>query len=219
MAEGPEALEKFSRSYRPQEIIFKQGDTGDFMYVIQTGKVEVYLTTSKGEKSLAFYGPGDFFGEMAIIDKAPRSANARAVQETRAIMLDERTFEMHIQSNPAIVRKILKNLSNRLRDTNKQIENLLIKDVNRRIAGHILMQCHQRGVKGPGGIKMEFPFGERELAKDVGMEDELPKVQDVVQKLRQSKIIEIQDGQIVVLSTENLEKFIQYLTMKEEFGF
>ena len=219
MAAGPEAFDKFVKSFRPQELLFKQGDPGEHMFIIQSGKIEVFLTTPKGEKSLAFYGPGDFFGEMAIIDKAPRSANARAVEETRVIMLDERTFDLHVQSNPAIVRKILKNMSNRLRDTNNQLTNLLIKDVNRRIANRILLLCHQHGVKGPGGIKMDHPFGENELARDVGLQDEMPKVREVLEKLKASKSIEVQNGQIVVLSVESLEKFIQYLTMKEEFGF
>lgn len=219
MAAGPETFEKFAKVFRPQELIFKQGDPGEHMYIIQSGKVEVFLTTPQGEKSLTFYGPGDFFGEMAIIDKATRSANCRAAEETRLIMLDERTFDLHVQSNPAIVRKILKNMSNRLRDTNQQLSNLLIKDVNRRIANRILLLCAQHGIKGPGGIKMDHQFGEAELAKDVGMQDEPAKVHEVVEKLQQSKIIDIQGGQIIVLSVENLEKFIQYLAMKAEFGF
>jgi CRP-like cAMP-binding protein len=219
VAAGQEAFEKFAKVFRPSEVIFKQGDAGEHMFIIQSGKVEVYLSTAKGEKSLAVYGPGDFFGEMAIIDHAPRSAFARAVDETRLILLDERTFDLHVQSNPAIVRKILKNMSNRLRDTNSQLANLLIKDVNRRIASRILLLCHQRGVKGPAGIKFDMPFGEADLARDVGLQDELPKVHEVVEKLKTSKILDVQAGQIVVLSAENLEKFVQYLAMKEEFGF
>jgi len=216
---GQDAFEKYAKVCRSKEMIFKQGDAGEFMYIIQSWKVEVFLTTAKGEKSLAFYGPGDFFGEMAIIDKAPRSAAARAVEETKMILLDERTFDLHVQSNPAIVRKILKNMSNRLRDTNNQLANLLIKDVNRRIANRILLLCHQHGVKGPSGIKFDMPFGEAELARDVGLQDDMDKVRAVVEKLKTNKIIDIQNGQISVVSVENLEKFIQYLAMKEEFGF
>jgi hypothetical protein len=63
------------------------------------------------------------------------------------------------------------------------------------------------------------PFGEVELAKEVGLQDELPKVKEVLEKLKGSKIIDIQGGQIVVMSLENLEKFIQFLVMKQEFGF
>lgn len=219
MAVGGEAFEKFAKVYKAGELLFRQGDPGEHMFIIQSGKVEVYLSTPKGEKSLAFFGPGDFFGEMAIIDKAPRSTNARAAEETRLILLDERTFDLHVQSNPAIVRKILKNMSNRLRDMNQQLANLLIKDVNRRIANRILLLTHQHGVKGPGGIKFDIPFGEPELAKDVGLQDELGKVHEVMEKLKATKVIDIQGGQIVVLSVENLEKFIQFLAMKEEFGF
>ncbi len=213
-----EAMDKFSKAFRPGEVIFKQGDTAEHMFIIQSGKVEIYVSTPQGDKSFAVLGPGEFFGEMAIIDKGTRSAAARAVDDTRVIMLDEKTFDVHVQSNPTIVRKILKNMSIRLRETNAQVQNLLIKDINRRVANRILVLCHQRGVKGPQGIKMDFPFGEKELAKDVGLSEDLPKVREVLAKIQQAKIIDQSSGNIVVMSVENLEKFIQYLAMKEEFG-
>lgn len=219
MATAQESFDKFTKSLKAGEVLFKAGDPGEHMFIIQTGKVEIYIKTPNGDKSLAFFGPGDFLGEMAIIEKAPRSAFARAAEDTRLIMLDERTFDLHVQANPAIVRKILKNMSARLRDTNRQLQNLLIKDINRRIANQILLMSHQHGVKGPGGIKMDVPFTEAELAKDTGLGDEMPKVREVLEKLKGSKIIDIQGGQIIVLSTESLEKFIQFLQMKEEFGF
>jgi CRP/FNR family cyclic AMP-dependent transcriptional regulator len=219
VATAQESFDKFTKQLKAGEVLFKQGDLGEHMFIIQTGKVEVYIKGQNGDKSLAFFGPGDFFGEMSIIEKAPRSANARAAEETRLIMLDERTFDLHVQANPAIVRKILKNMSARLRDTNRQLQNLLIKDINRRIANQILLMSHQHGIKGAGGIKMDVPFGEAELAKDTGLTDELPKLREVLEKLKSSKIIDIQGGQILVLSTESLEKFIQFLQMKEEFGF
>jgi len=218
LATPQEAMNKFSRTFKPGEVIFKQGDTAEHMFIIQSGKVEIYVSTPQGDKSFAVLGPGEFFGEMAIIDKGTRSAAARAVDETKVIMLDEKTFDVHVQSNPTIVRKILKNMSIRLRETNAQVQNLLIKDINRRVANRILVLCHQRGVKGPQGIKMDLPFGEKELAKDVGLSEDIPKVREVLAKLQQAKVIDIQGGNIVVLSIENLEKFIQYLAMKEEFG-
>ncbi len=219
VATSPHAFEKFIKVFKPQELVFKQGDPGEHMFIIQSGRVEIFLNTPNGEKSLTYYGPGDFFGEMAIIDKAPRSASARAVEDTRMIMLDERTFDQHVQANPAIVRKILKNMSARLRDTNNQLQNLLIKDINQRVANRILMMARQHGTKGTAGVKISVPFGETELAKEVGLQDDLSKVREVVEKLKASKIIDIQSGQIVVLSVENLEKFIQFLVMKQEFGF
>ncbi len=219
MAAGGETFEKFAKVFRAGELIFKQGDPGEHMFIIQSGRVEAFLNTPKGDQNLAYYGPGDFFGEMAIIDKATRSAHCRAVEETRLILLDERTFDLHVQSNPAIVRKILKNMSNRLRDTNGKLANLLIKDINRRVANRILLACHQHGVKGPAGTKFDMPFGEAEIAKDVGLQDEPGKVREVLEKLKTSKIIDVQNNSVVVLSVENLDKFIQYLAMKEEFGF
>jgi len=216
---GQEGSERFVRNFKAGELVFKQGDLGEHMFIIQAGKIEIFVNTPKGEKSLAVLGAGDFFGEMAIIDKGSRSASARAIGEARAITLDEKTFDLHVQSNPAIVHKILKNMSTRLRDANNQIQNLMIKDINRRVANRILVVCHQHGQKGADGIKIDFPWGENDLAKDVGLGDDAGKVHEVLEKMKQGRIVDVRDGQIVILSVENLEKFIQFLQMKEELGF
>ena len=81
------------------------------------------------------------------------------------------------------------------------------------------MVAKQHGTKAGNAVKISIPFGEKELAKDVGMQDDSGKVHEVVEKLRGSKIIDLESGQIVVLSVENLDKFIQFLVMKQEFGF
>src|SRR5271170_6015420 len=156
MSSEQEIFEKCGRTYNNNDVIFREGDMGNEMFIIQSGKVKITKQLKDGvEKTLVILGPGDFFGEMAVIDKDVRSANAIAIEPSRLIALDEELFEAHIQTNPKIVKKILKILSSRLRDANQQIADLMIKNDKRLVANTILLVVHKHGQEGPNGIKMD----------------------------------------------------------------
>ena len=217
MSSEQEIFDKCGRSYNPGDVIFREGDMGNEMYIIQSGRVKITKQLKDGvEKTLVILGPGDFFGEMAVIDKDVRSANASAMDASRLIALDEEVFEMHMQTNPKIVKKILKNLTSRLRDANNQIANLMIKDANRLVANTILLVVHKHGQDGPGGITMDINFTVQELSKMCGLD--FPKTQEIVDKLIKAKVVSLSGDIIVVTSLDNLEKFIKFLEMKEQFG-
>src|SRR5258708_18119760 len=217
MSTEQEIFDKCGRSYNPRDNIFREGDVGNEMYIIQSGRVKITKQLKDGvEKTLVILGPGDFFGEMAVIDKDVRSANASAVDASRLIALDEEVFEMHMQTNPKIVKKILKNLTSRLRDANQQIANLMIKDANRLVANTILLVVHKHGQEVPGGITMDISFNVQELSKMCGLD--FPKTQEIVDKLIKAKVISLSGDTIIVTSLDSLEKFIRFLEMKEQFG-
>jgi CRP-like cAMP-binding protein len=218
MSSQNEIFTKYGRTFKSEEKIFSEGEVGAEMFIIQTGKVRISKKSKDTEKTLVVLEEGDFFGEMAVIDKGPRSATATATEETKCIVLNEELFEQQMQNNARIVKKILKNMSARLRDANKQIENLLIRDANSRVAHTLLQLAHKHGGKTGTDIHMDFDFSPDELAKMVGMPNEKAKVAEILDKLERAKITYMEKGQIVVASLENLEKFIRYLVMKEEFG-
>jgi CRP/FNR family cyclic AMP-dependent transcriptional regulator len=218
MASQNEIFTKYGRTFKAEERVFGEGEIGAEMFIIQTGKVRISKKSKDTEKTLVILEDGDFFGEMAVIDHGPRSATATAVEETKCIVLNEELFEQQMQNNARIVKKILKNMSARLRDANKQIENLLIRDANSRVAHTLLQLAHKHGGKNTTEIKMDFDFTPQELAKMVGMPNEQAKVDEILDKLNRAKITRMEGTQIVVESLENLEKFIRYLEMKEQFG-
>jgi CRP/FNR family cyclic AMP-dependent transcriptional regulator len=217
MTTQSEIFTKYGRNFAAGEKIFAEGEIGAEMFIIQSGKVRISKRSKDVEKTLVILEDGDFFGEMAVIDKGPRSATATAVDEVKCIALNEELFEQQMQNNARIVKKILKNMTARLRDANKQIENLLIKDANSRVAHTLLHLAHKHGGKNTTDIKLDGVTVE-ELAKAVGMGNEPAKVSEILGKLEQVRITTIQDGVVVVSSLENLEKFIRYLEMKEQFG-
>lgn len=216
MSSQAEIFQKYGRTFAPGEKIFAEGEIGAEMFIIQSGRVRISKKSQDVEKTLVVLEDGDFFGEMAVIDKGPRSATATAVDEVKCIVLNEELFEQQMQNNARIVKKILKNMSARLRDANKQIENLLIRDANSRVAHTLLHLAHKAG-KGTTDIKVDGLTVE-ELAKMVGMGNEPHKVSEILGKMEQVRITRMEGPQVVISSLENLEKFIRYLEMKEQFG-
>lgn len=217
MSNQADIFNKYGRTFAAGEKIFAEGEIGAEMYIIQTGRVRISKKSQDVEKTLVVLEDGDFFGEMAVIDKGPRSASATAVDEVKCIVLNEELFEQQMQNNARIVKKILKNMSARLRDANKQIENLLIKDANSRVAHTLLHLAHKNGAKPGVEIKVDNLTVE-ELAKMVGMGNEAHKVAEILGKMEQVRITRMEGKNVVISSLENLEKFIRYLEMKEQFG-
>lgn len=217
MSTQNEIFEKYGRAFPDGARIFSEGEIGAEMFIIQSGKVRISKRSGEIEKTLVVLDSGDFFGEMAVIDKGPRSATATAVGETRCVVLDEDVFEQQMQNNARIVKKMLKNMSFRLREANQQIENLLIKDANSRVAHALLHFVHK--IPGHAGTDIVLDgMTVDELAKSVGMGNDVAKVADILEKMGQVHITRIVGGQVVVASLEHLEKFIRYLEMKEQFG-
>jgi CRP-like cAMP-binding protein len=108
--------------YQDGEIIIRQGLTGESMYVVQGGKVEVVQQSDSGEEQhLAFLDAGDFFGEMAVFEKEVRSATVRACGEARVLKIDKRTLLRRIREDPLLAVNLLKTMSHRIRELNGQV--------------------------------------------------------------------------------------------------
>jgi CRP/FNR family cyclic AMP-dependent transcriptional regulator len=103
------------------EEIIRQGDVGDQMYVVQSGKVEVVLQSDGEQRQLSALTAGDFFGEMALFDKVVRSASVRAVGEARVLTIDKRTLLKRISEDPLLAYNLLRAMSTRVRDLNDQV--------------------------------------------------------------------------------------------------
>jgi CRP-like cAMP-binding protein len=110
--------------YLDGDPIVRQGEIGDCMYVVQTGKVEVVLGADAGEQRLAVLEPGDFFGEMALFEREVRSATVRARGEARVLKIDKKTLLRRITEDPLLAVKFLETLSHRIRDLNERCARL-----------------------------------------------------------------------------------------------
>src|SRR5262245_37773604 len=116
---------KFLTHFHKGQVLFKAGDAGEDMYIIQSGRVAIKKKVRDGEATLAILEKGDFFGEMALLERMPRSASAEIVEEGDLIVISSEIFGDMIKANPEIAVRMLRKYSIRLREANKHIEQIL----------------------------------------------------------------------------------------------
>lgn len=107
--------------YSDNEVVFKEGDKSESMYVIQSGKVRISKNTPAGEVTIATLKSGEIFGEMALFDKMPRSANAIASGDARVLSIDKKKLFTTISRDPTLVFKIIEAMSHRIRGLNEEL--------------------------------------------------------------------------------------------------
>ena len=123
------------RTVEAGTVVVSAEEAGDSMFVIASGKVKVVLYGQTGrEIILSMLKGGDFFGEMSLFDRQPRSANVVAVSETQLLALDRDAFHKHLLANPSTALAILAEMSRRLRHADEVIGNLALLDVYARVA-------------------------------------------------------------------------------------
>ena len=116
-------LSKFRQSYGKSEVIFEEGSTGGEMYLIHSGRVLLSVRQNKTQEvPLVVLNPGDFFGEMALVDDSPRSATASAVEDdTELIVMDRPKFLFLVRQQPEFALSLMHTLCRRLRDMDKRL--------------------------------------------------------------------------------------------------
>ena len=112
------------KEYDDREIICRQGEIGDCMYVVQVGQVEVVQEESGHEVVIANLRPGAIFGEMAVIDRQPRSATVRSKGKARVLTLDKRAFLRRVHEDPSLAFRILQQMSLRIRASDQELSRL-----------------------------------------------------------------------------------------------
>ncbi len=117
-------MSELGRLYADNEVIIREGDKGDAMFVVQTGKVRITKNTPSGEVMLALLEAGTIFGEMALFDNIRRSATASAAGPARVLSIDKKKLFKTIHRDPTLVFKIMSTLSARVRQLNQEVTEL-----------------------------------------------------------------------------------------------
>jgi CRP/FNR family cyclic AMP-dependent transcriptional regulator len=193
------------RSFRAGEIIFHRDDPGQMLYVIKQGKVRIYITSPDGQEvTLAVFGPGDYFGEMAILDGRPRSASAIALDAVETLALQRGDFIAAVNRHPRIAIQVMSALSMRLRHTDAMIEDLLFLDVHGRVAKKLLDLADLHGVRTSEGVRIEMKLTQTDLAALVGASRE--SVNKVIGYFVDKRFISSEKRKITVLRLADLRR-------------
>nr|WP_245541768.1 Crp/Fnr family transcriptional regulator [Sporichthya polymorpha] len=151
------------------QVLFREGDAGDKLYVVADGKVKLGRTSSDGrENLLAILGPGEMFGELSLFDPGPRTATATAVTDTQIFALGHTELTTWVSGRPEVALSLLKQISSRLRRTNEVIGDLVFSDVPGRVAKALLDLSSRFGVQSDDGVHVGHDLTQEELAQLVG---------------------------------------------------
>ena len=211
---GEDALfQRFGKEFKRGHVLFREGEPGKEMYVIQAGKVNITKKVRDTEKILATLGAGEFLGEMAILNNKPRSAGAVMAEDGKLLVIDPKTFEAMIRGNVEIAVRLIKKLSDRLQEADQQIENLLLKDAASRVV-HFLLSSATRGRDTPQGKLVSVNAAE--LHGRMGLS--VDAVQAALDKIAKARIILLQPDGVVVPDLGKMQKYLEFLEMKERFG-
>ena len=207
-------FERFGETYAAGTVLFREGDAGKHMYVIQSGRVQLTRRVRGKEAHLATLPAGEFFGEMALINKQPRSATATALEDAHLLVLDARTFEAMIRGNAEIALRMIKKLALRLSQSNLQVETLLRQDLNHRIVHQLRSLADTRGQQDGPGTRIDIAVDE--LAELVGAS--AGDVKEGLDRLEKAMLLQKQVGSIFIAEVGRLGEFLEFLEIKERFG-
>lgn len=212
---GSETLiQKFGKELPAGTVLFKDGDTGKQMFVIQKGKIKISKQIGDQEKTLAILPAGEFFGEMAILNNEHRTATATVEEDCLVLVIDSKTFEAMIKGNSEIALRMIKKLAQRLKEADDQIENMLIKDNNSKVINTLAKMGENEGTQTESGIVVKATT--KDLSLKTGLEQD--KISEILNKVIKAKLIEVKPDSIIISDVTKLRKFLDFLTLKEQFG-
>lgn len=170
----PDAVFALSEQLLPIEFpsghtIFAEGDPGDRLYIIASGKVKIGRQLAGGrENLLTIMGPSDMFGELAIFDPGPRTSSATTITHVQAVSMDRAALRAWIADRPQIAEQLLRVLARRLRRTNNTVTDMIFTDVPGRVAKQLLRLAQQFGTQEGDHVRVHHALTQDEIAQLVG---------------------------------------------------
>ena len=164
--------EKHLRFFNAGDVIFRENEEGSEMFIIVEGRVEIRKSTgSSTSKTLTVLQKGDMFGEMAIIEKMPRSATAVALRPTRLLVLNEKLYDATVGSNPDFARKMNRVLSERIRRANAIIQNIMSTNRQNQLWTGLVQYAREKGESTFKGSRVNIEEFTQWAVQHLGMTD------------------------------------------------
>jgi CRP/FNR family transcriptional regulator, cyclic AMP receptor protein len=170
----PSAVSALLTQLRPVDFqrghtVFAEGEPGDRLYIIASGKVKIARRSPDGRENLVtIMGPPDMFGELSVFDPGPRTSSVITITEVRAVWMDRDALRAWIAERPQIAEQLLRVLARRLRRTNNDLADLILTDVPGRVAKQLLRLGQRFGTEQGGGLRVTHDLTQVEIAQLVG---------------------------------------------------
>jgi len=187
------------------QVLFKEGDAGDQLFVVVDGKLKLGTTSNDGrENLLSILGPGDMFGELSLFDPGPRTATATAVVDSKLLALANDQVIGWVKEHPQVSLQLLGRLAQRLRKANDVLSDLVFADVPGRVAKAIIELGERFGTKKEDGLHVNHELTQEELAQLVGASRET--VNKALADFASRGWVKLEPRAVIILDAERLFK-------------
>ncbi len=199
-------FDRFAVTYQPEDIIFCEHEPGDTFYLIQSGRVQIVKIIDDIEKNIDILYPGEIFGEMAILEEAPRSASAVAMDQVRALEFNRENFEILMKGTPQIALKLLKLFTKRIYDQKRRFLILTLNDEQAKVADVFLMLSETQHIDDPDKDERVFNIAVDDIAHWAGMSPERSRT--VLNHFVSQRRVEIFPDKIIVKNINDFARFV-----------
>jgi CRP/FNR family transcriptional regulator, cyclic AMP receptor protein len=187
------------------QVLFREGDPGDRLYVVSEGKIKLGRSSADGrENLLAIVGPGEMFGELSLFDPGPRTATATAVTDATVLALSNPDLRPWLTGRPEVALSLLRQVARRLRRTNEVLGDLVFSDVPGRVAKALLDLSKRFGIASEEGVHVSHDLTQEELAQLVGASRET--VNKALADFASRGWLRLEARAVVLLDTERLQR-------------
>ena len=200
------AFERFAKTYDPGEVIIAEYEPGDSFYLIQSGRVQLVKCVNGSKKNLDVLKPGEFFGEMAILDNSARSATCMAAGKVKCLEFNKENFELLITGNPQMALLLLKLFCKRIYDQKRRFKILVIKDLQARVADVFMLLDEMNPVMNEAEKQRRFNVTISDVAHWAGLNAEVTR--DEINKFVERRKIEVYDNYIVVNNINDMKRTV-----------
>jgi CRP/FNR family cyclic AMP-dependent transcriptional regulator len=180
------------KTYKKNTIVINEGDETDSLYVILAGRVKVFLSGEDGREAvLNHQGPGEYFGEMSLIDRQPRAASVMTVEPSRFMIISRGDFMRCLGNNPEIALNLIKPMTSRIRMLAQNVSNLALLDVYGRVARTLLQNATEED-----GVLKTGKLTQQEIANMVGASRAM--VSRILKDLKTGGYIDVDRKRIII---------------------
>jgi CRP/FNR family transcriptional regulator, cyclic AMP receptor protein len=177
------------KSYSLSTVLFRENDPGATFYIVFSGSVKVYTSHGGDEKILSVFKSGDSFGELSLIDGKPRSASAQTLEESQLISISAAAFHELLRDNFELCISIMRELCERLRETNQHVHDLTFLDARSRVIKNLIRLANKHGVREGTVINIKVSLNYDELSQMSGCQK--PILMEVMRDLQARRIVSV----------------------------
>ncbi|OAT83587.1 Crp/Fnr family transcriptional regulator [Desulfotomaculum copahuensis] len=194
------------RKYARGRIIFMEGEPGEALYLLKSGRVKIFKQDEEGREHILHYiNPGEVFAEVVLFDGGNYPACAEVVEEARIGLIRNADMDELLLKNPSIALALLKVMARRLRVSQRQIMDLALKDTTRRLASVLLELAHEHGTPVTKGLRIALPLTNQELASLIGTSRET--VNRILGEFRRDGAVTV-NRQDIIVNRERLKTWL-----------